>query len=657
MRSVSAAVAGLFLGGFLLFAVDAGWEAEVTMGRERLFLFAVQAVILGWILGLALCKLARSRALLPFAVGLLAVTAFGGPFLFGLGLALTAIALRPMQPAPWHRAFLPLAVLAHLAIPGILLAPADENPFGFDAQPALAAAPADRAPLTVGEAQPDVLLVVVDTLRADSILDSQVPTPHLDALRARGLWAEAALAPANQTLPSHLGLLMGLDIMKIGMRGNLSRWPTAEQLATEWRAKSLAARMGEFGYRTVAVSSNPLLDQVPPDKGYQGFDDGFDSWAPLKVKQPWKDYLAWVRERTLLGFATPPRWLSFPLGQLLMPNDLRNFREHVEEGGITTDRSIAFVEELAADDRPYFLLAQYFDPHTPYIAPAPFAGTVAKPEMAPGGFDGGYASDYAMRVQMRQAFRDEATTVESQRPIGEFQHALYLEEVAYFDREFGRLLEAVEATGRPTLIVFTSDHGETFGRQRAVEHGESLLDDEILVPLVIAGAGVEPGRLAGVPDLVDATRTILARVGADTAFVDGRDLLAADPGAPAPQLAVRISEVTIRGERWKLVARMDYFFPDPDDPEERPTEKNAAAGVYNLEPLRLIDLAADPLEDVNLLVDGTVANPEAGVALARLTMQLRARLDADFYPSIAARAFSAKEIEDLANLGYVGDSH
>ena len=72
---------------------------------------------------------------------------------------------------------------------------------------------------------------------------------------------------------------------------------------------------------------------------------------------------------------------------------------------------------------------------------------------------------------------------------------------------------------------------------------------------------------------------------------------------------------------------------------------------------RLIDLAADPLEDVNLLVDGTVANPEAGVALARLTMQLRARLDADFYPSIAARAFSAKEIEDLANLGYVGDSH
>jgi hypothetical protein len=174
---------------------------------------------------------------------------------------------------------------------------------------------------------------------------------------------------------------------------------------------------------------------------------------------------------------------------------------------------------------------------------------------------------------------------------------------------------------------------------------------------VIAGAGVEPGRLAGVPDLVDATRTILARVGADTAFVDGRDLLAADPGAPAPQLAVRISEVTIRGERWKLVARMDYFFPDPEDPEERPTEKNAAAGVYNLEPLRLIDLAADPLEDVNLLVDGTVANPEAGVALARLTMQLRARLDADFYPSIAARAFSAKEIEDLANLGYVGDSH
>lgn len=656
MRSIFAAVAGLFLGGVFVIAFSSAWELADALWRERLFMASFNAIVLGWLLGLLLRKPAKARPLLPFGLGMFASLLFGGPILIGLGLAVLAISLRPLAADALQGALRPLGILGHLALPLSLLLPVNEAPNLVDEPPSLEAGPVAEA--KVSEQTPDVLFVVVDTLRADALLDSSVPTPHMDALREEGTWAPYAVAPANQTLPSHLSLFMGLDILKIGQRGNLSRWPTAEQLRVDWEGRSLANRMGDLGYRTAAVTTNPLLDNVPEykkDEFFQSFEDGFQTWAPVTRTKPWPSFMKWARERTPFGFVAPNRLLSFLLSPILNKTARRNYVDHVGEGTVTTDHSLAYLSELQQSEAPYFFCAQYFDPHSPYVAPSPFAGTLARPELAPDGFDNGYQSDFDMRVQMRHALRDGAT-VESQAAISDFQHRLYLEEVAYLDAELGRLFAAVKQSGRPTFVVLTADHGEGFGLHRNVEHGESLYDEEILVPMVLWGSGVPQAQLAGPVDMIDATRTILERVGANAEYVDGRNLLGSEAASDDLQLSVRIGEVCLRSQGWKLTVTMRYRGEQhPEDPPLSPEEKKIKVeqGKYSLTAKHLYFLPADREEKQDLLAAATDgSNAEAAAQLARLEALLHEQLDQDYYPFLPERELSSKELADLAALGY-----
>ncbi len=659
MRSVFAAVAGLFLGGVLLIAFSPAWDLADAMLRERLFLASFNAIVLGWVLGLLLLKWSGSRPLLPFGFGMLASLLFGGPILMGLGFAMFGVSLRPM--GSLDKFMRPMGILGHLALPVAMLLPANEAARVFAGPTALQ--PGPGLGLQVSEQTPDVLFVVVDTLRADAILNPNVPTPHMDALREQGTWAPYAVTPANQTLPSHLSLFMGLDILKIGQRGNLSRWPTARQLEVDWKGRSLANRMGDLGYRTAAVTSNPLLAKVPDYKEgnpYQSFRDGFQTWAPLQYAEDWRIYLQWMQTQTLLGVSLPDRYLGSILGKVLNPTARRNFREHFGEGALTTDQSVKYLQELQQSPEPYYFCAQYFDPHTPYIAPPPFAGTIARPELAPDGFDSSYQSDFEMRVQMRNDLRGGAS-IESQKAIGDFQERLYWEEVAYFDAELGRLLEAVEQSGRPTFLVLTADHGEGFGRHGNVEHGDSLYDEELFVPMILFGSGVPQAQLAGAVDMIDATRTILARVGANADYVDGRDLLAPGAAPNEPQLSVRIGEVCLRSNGWKLTMQMRYagepLLGDPDESienQEKAQKVQVEQGNYRLVPRHLYFLKSDPQESQDLLTaaqDGS--NAEAAKELARLESQMRELLNQDYYPELPGRELSDKEKAKLEALGYV----
>ena len=151
---------------------------------------------------------------------------------------------------------------------------------------------------------------------------------------------------------------------------------------------------------------------------------------------------------------------------------------------------------LARTDRPFFLWVHLYDPHMDYKAPEAF---------------------------MRR-FPD--------RP--------YDAEIAYADYQVGRLLEALRARGRlaDTLVVVTSDHGESLGEHGETTHSMTLYDSVLAVPLLMAGPGLPAGQV--VPGLVrvkDVAPTVLAQVGLDPLpEAQGEDLsplLAADaPGVP-----------------------------------------------------------------------------------------------------------------------------
>lgn len=199
---------------------------------------------------------------------------------------------------------------------------------GALALPALAACerdgarPARRAE---GDARPSLLLVSVDTLRADHVGVYGAPeaeTPAIDALAARGVRFETAISPAPLTLPAHASLLTALDPPRHGVRHNgLYHLDAAHT--------TLAERLHDAGFATEAIVASVALHRR------HGLDQGFDRY----------DDAMGVGESGDLGY------LERSAAQV-------------------NARALAALERMP---RPFFLWVHYYDPHASHRPPEPFA--------------------------------------------------------------------------------------------------------------------------------------------------------------------------------------------------------------------------------------------------------------------------------------------
>ena len=142
----------------------------------------------------------------------------------------------------------------------------------------------------------------------------------------------------------------------------------------------------------------------------------------------------------------------------------------------------------------FFLYLHLMDPHDPYAPPERRGGD--DPSLWPGQPDPAYLGQVPM---------PSATEVDG-------WHALYEEEVAYVDREIGRVLATLEPEVRArTIVVVTSDHGEEFLEHGFLKHGLTLFEEVIRVPFIISSPGILPAgfRIHEVARLVDALPTLL----------------------------------------------------------------------------------------------------------------------------------------------------
>ncbi len=241
----------------------------------------------------------------------------------------------------------------------------------------------------------------------------------------------------------------------------------------------------------------------------------------------------------------------------------------VASGAALTERVLAGLDTLRP---PFFLWVHYFDPHFAYLA---------HPEW---------------------------------KAFGDGPGDRYDGEVAYTDREVGRLLAALDPRGwlADTVIVATADHGEQFG-----EHGGRFhygLWDEILrVPLLVSAPGLEPAVRQDVAQQIDILPTVLALLGVEApARLPGRDLFAGTAGEPTvfverSRPAPLVQEAVLSG-RWKLV-RVTAG-------EQEDASVARALELAGAEPgTRLFDLEQDPAERHDLF---TGDRPEAGRLLALL---------------------------------------
>jgi arylsulfatase A-like enzyme len=302
-----------------------------------------------------------------------------------------------------------------------------------------------------GTPRPSVVLVTLDTLRADHVgaYGSRARTPSLDRLAAEGAVFEHAVAPMPMTLPSHFSIFTGRYPREHGVLSNALALPESETVLTE--------RLRDAGYATGAFVGVSLLDAASgAAQGFERFD------APVGTRQRPAEEVV-------------PRALEWLAGQ--------------------------------SAERPFFLWVHLFDAHLPYAPPEPFrrdldpklATKLPSIELASlHGIAAANGGDLppAVLAHGQDLYRGEAEYVDHW--IGRLLDAL-----------------DAHPSGPAALAIVTADHGESFERGVYFEHTESLGQETLHVPLIVRHpARFAPGtRIDGDASLLDLAPTILAAVG------------------------------------------------------------------------------------------------------------------------------------------------
>ena len=313
------------------------------------------------------------------------------------------------------------------------------------------------------ERRPNVIVIVVDTLRADHVgaygYDREV-TPHLDRRAGEGALFENALAPSSWTLPSFGSLFTG-QIPSRHAAGMSPGEPKNPFTKLDRSVRTLAEVLSENGYATAAVVNNAWLGPA--------FDmsRGFDSW----------------------DFA---------------PSGERLGRRADEVVG----RALVWLEEHPAQE-PFLLVVHLFDPHMSYDPP----------ETTRGRFTAERGGALELPVTRTWLVREE---VDKLSPADrEFITAAYDEEIAFVDEQLERFFSELESRDLldRSIVLLTADHGEELFDHGGFEHGHSMYQELLRVPLIAWSPEIRPGRHDQAVSLIDLFPTILD--GAGLATPDG----------------------------------------------------------------------------------------------------------------------------------------
>lgn len=419
--------------------------------------------------------------------------------------------------------------------------------------------------------RPDnVLLIVVDTLRADhlSAYGYDRPTsPHLERWATKGLVFERALAPSPWTLPTFGSVLTGLwpaqhaAGKRIGSK--LKRWRRAP-LSPE--VTTLPEVMQKNGFTTGAIVNNAFLrEHFGAARGFEFYD--------YEKERPARAVVDLARE-----------WLT-------------------EKG-----------------QERFFLMVHLIDPHLPYAPPAEFMGR----------FGDVPAQAIAPRGRRNVVGRLEELTEVDKSSLT----ARYDEEIASVDHELDRLFRHLEDHDlwSRTLVILTSDHGEELFDHGGFEHGHSMFQEVLRVPLIFWGPGIRAGRVDAPVSLVDLAPTIYEATGvAIESELAGVSLWAGLHATEIPEPRQILAHNTLWGAEHEAI--VDWPFK---------LILNPKSGRR-----RLYDLAADPFERQNLAEENSATARE----LEQRLLDHLAGLEVN--PTESGATLTQEVEDELRALGYL----
>lgn len=420
--------------------------------------------------------------------------------------------------------------------------------------------------------RPNVLLIISDTTRADRIGcfgNERGLTPAIDALAADGVRFAAAYSHAPWTLPSTASLLTSLHPTEHGAGGQVP-----EFTGLDADAESVVEVFQEAGWRTGAVVNVDFL------AASFGLARGFD-WVDEK----------WFPSNSNVRRATP-----------------------------TTDAALGWLRE--SGDEPFFLLVHYFDPHAVYDPPGDYRKRFAS------------AQDRDNEEFVFGTRRDMMALRQGQLELDPEVIAraadLYDGEVAYTDAQIGRLLDHLKTSGldERTVVVFTADHGEEFLDHGGFEHGHSMFDELLRVPLIVRWPGGPRGRV--VDEVVR--------------HIDLAPTLCGLAGLPVPEQFAGASLLDVRADR--PVLAHGNFWGEP--------RTAFVSGGYKFivdaqQRGALFELSGDPREKKNLVLE----RPEVVERMRRELETMEAHLQA---AAAGEPIEMTPEVEEMMrSIGYLGD--
>ena len=422
---------------------------------------------------------------------------------------------------------------------------------------------------------PNIILILADSLRADALGCCGNPhgvTPHIDALAEQGLRYETCYSTSPLCVPARSQVLSGMLCHETGNMGNQAwRYHTdrpeeVDGVFLDPAVVTLPALLGQAGYQTAHLGKNHFH---PRDGGY-GFQEMVQCDFYGRELYEKDDYYLFLKEKgyahlhkdafgrmdvTGTGGGGAVRE-SFGLVDRLCP-----YVSDLPAGLQTTpwlgERAREFIRRRSGEN-PFFLLTSFYAPHDPYCVSRPHDTmidweSIQIPEL-PEALQP--SARHVGEQSLRAVLPDE---------IWKKNIAHYLANISLVDYEVGEMVRLLRERGlyENTLILFTSDHGDTLGEHRI--WGKNLLYECCArIPLVVhhGGGRIARGVAQETATLLDLFPTLLGAAGVEweDARVAGK-ALDLDVVAGAPDERVVIGELGnspspqyfVRQGDWKLI--------------------------------------------------------------------------------------------------------
>ncbi len=316
---------------------------------------------------------------------------------------------------------------------------------------------------------PDLVLVVVDTLRADHLSlygHPRATSPNLDAVGTEAVVFERALSHAGWTLPAMASILTG----RLPSEHQATRDPTDPLRFNRMdpQIPTMASLLADQGYRTAAwVNNTYMAPEFALNKGFEVYDyEGSGAYDGRSAAATVQAALAW----------------------------------------------------LAASDQPAFAFVHIMEPHYPYLPPPHLQRRFTGPGEPPVDLLFFSPAELSTTARWTKSFTPEQRA---------WIERLYDEEILAADESIGDLVAGLQSQGRwdHTVLAVTTDHGEELWDHGAFEHGHALYGELIRVPLVLRAPDLPARRVQHLVDHADLFQTLLAMADATApAEAHGTDL-------------------------------------------------------------------------------------------------------------------------------------